>query len=446
MHADGIKFYNRIWNHTIPLISIVFATVVVDVSIARIFDLLPRASLEGWKLGSFIFVAIVFCLGEFFLYKFLNRNSKNGQLLSRYNLIWNYFIKISILLQTCFVVFLTLQILLYHQYFSGLLFYSTVLSYSSAVISFIILSVRFVRWFRTNHNKEVLLFFVASISLLTNIVATLFLVGTVLYYKPMIIWPHPGTVFVTFEKGTVLYTVNYLYYVTSIVSFGTMWLATSFLLRHHSKKWGRSRYWIIVSIPLMYFLSQFAGLFPFLYSQWAHSNPIFISSLFMLLSTYSIPLGSIIFGLSFLLLSLKMPKLTPVRIFLQIAGYGITLLYISNLAIVITGTTYPPFGVASVSFVGLASFLVLNGIYYSAVSVSIDVQLRKSIARIAEEDPSLLEGIGTAEMESTIIQFSRNIEKKYTAETGVQSSYDDDSLKEYLQAVISERKRKNHEA
>jgi hypothetical protein len=443
MRIEGTKFYGRIWDHTIPLVSVLFAIVVIDVSIAKISDLLPRASLEGWKLGTFVFIVIVFCLGEFFLYKFLNRNNKNGQLLSRYSRTWNYFIKISILLQTCLIAFLTLQILLYHQYYSALLFYSTVLSYSSAAFSFIILSIRFIRWFRTNHNKEVFLFFVASISLLTNIVTTLFLVGTVLYYKPMIIGPHPGTVFVTFERGTVLYTVNYLYYVTSIVSFGTMWLATSFLLRHHSNKWGRSRYWIVVSIPLMYFLSQFAGLFPFLYSQLANSNPIFISSLFMLLSTYSIPIGSIIFGLSFLLLSLKMPKLTPVRTFLQIAGYGITLLYISNLAIVITGTTYPPFGLASTSFVGLASFLVLNGIYYSAVSVSIDVHLRKSISKIAEKDPSMLEGIGTAEMESAIIQFSRNIEKKYTVETGVKSSYDDDSLKEYLQAVLGERARKN---
>jgi hypothetical protein len=445
VRTERTKFYSRIWNHTIPLVSILFAIVVIDISIAKIADLLPRASSEGWKLGTFIFIVIVFCLGEFFLFKFLNRNNRNGQLLSRYSRTWNYFIKSSVLLQTSLIAFLTLQILLYHHYYSAFLFYSTVLSYSSAVISFIILSIRFIRWFRTNHNKEVFLFLIASISLLTNIIATLFLVGTVLFYKPAIIGPHPGTVFVTFERGTVLYGVNYLYYVTSIVSFGTMWLATSFLLRHHSNKWGRSRYWIVVSIPLMYFLSQFAGLFPFLYTQMANSNPIFISSLFMLLSTYSIPLGSIIFGLSFLLLSLKMPKLTPVRTFLQIAGYGITLLYISNLAIVITGTTYPPFGLAAASFVGLASFLVLNGIYYSAVSVSIDVHLRRSIANIAKRDPSMLEGIGTAEMESTVIQFSRNLERKYAGETGVKSSYDDDALKEYLQAVLSDRARKNRE-
>jgi hypothetical protein len=47
------------------------------------------------------------------------------------------------------------------------------------------------------------------------------------------------------------------YLITSILSFILTWVATVVLLHHYSGRLGRTKYWIVVSIPLVYFLSEF---------------------------------------------------------------------------------------------------------------------------------------------------------------------------------------------
>src|SRR5690242_21595294 len=73
--------------------------------------------------------------------------------------------------------------------------------------------------------------------------------------------------------------------------------------------------------------------------------------------------------------------------------------HISNQAIVLVNVPYPPFGLITVSFFGLASFLMFNGIYSSAIFVAEDSELRKSIRRYAIEESRLLDSIGMAQME-----------------------------------------------
>jgi hypothetical protein len=73
--------------------------------------------------------------------------------------------------------------------------------------------------------------------------------------------------------------------------------------------------------------------------------------------------------------------------------------HISNQDIVLVNVPYLPFGLVTVSFFGLASFLMFNGIYSSEISVAEDSELRKSIRRYAIEESRLLDSIGMAQME-----------------------------------------------
>jgi hypothetical protein len=63
---------------------------------------------------------------------------------------------------------------------------------------------------------------------------------------------------------------------------------------------------------------------------------------------------------------------------------------------------YPPLGLTSISFTGVASYLIFAGIYSSAVSISQDSKLRKSIRNFALTEASLLDSIGSAHMEQEI--------------------------------------------
>jgi hypothetical protein len=134
-----------------------------------------------------------------------------------------------------------------------------------------------------------------------------------------------------------------------------------------------------------------------------------------------------------------------VRDYMMVAACGFALLFVSNQAIVLSNTSYPPFGLATVSFMGLSCYLILVGIYSSAISVSEDSILRQSIRTIAIKESKLLDSIGMAQMEQQIqkkvIEFTKQNQDRIDEETGIQSSLTEDDIKQYLEQVIKEVKK-----
>ena len=165
--------------------------------------------------------------------------------------------------------------------------------------------------------------------------------------------------------------------------------------------------------------------------------------------TLSKPVGGILFGVAFWTVAKNIGKNAPSRDYMIISAYGVAMLFISNQAIVLVNVPYPPFGLVTVSFFGLASFLMFNGFYSSAISVAEDSELRKSIRRYAIEESRLLDSIGMAQMERQIekkvLTFTQRNQYRMTEKTGIQSSLSEDDMKQYLQQVIEEvKKTKSH--
>jgi hypothetical protein len=159
--------------------------------------------------------------------------------------------------------------------------------------------------------------------------------------------------------------------------------------------------------------------------------------------TLSKPIGGIIFGIGFWLIARNIRKGNVVRSYLIISAYGFLLLFASNQAIVLTFTYYPPFGLATITFVGLSSYLVLVGVYSSAISISQDASLRREIRRLAIRESKLLDSIGLAQIEEElrkrVLHISR-INRMNVAEAGVQSTLDEEEANKYLDDVLKEIK------
>jgi hypothetical protein len=62
---------------------------------------------------------------------------------------------------------------------------------------------------------------------------------------------------------------------------------------------------------------------------------------------------------------------TPLNEYLSLSTYGFILFFVSGTATIVH-TPYPPFGLASVSLVGLSSYLIFVDLYYSVVAISRD--------------------------------------------------------------------------
>lgn len=126
-----------------------------------------------------------------------------------------------------------------------------------------------------------------------------------------------------------------------------------------------------------------------------------------------------------------------------ISGWGIFLIFATNQAASQMLTPYPPFGLATISVLNLASFLMLLGIYNSATLVSANANLRKSIHKHALES-KLLNLIGHAEFEKEV-QKTVNMISQDTADMEIDSErrfdLDENELKRYLDIVIKEVKK-----
>ena len=222
-----------------------------------------------------------------------------------------------------------------------------------------ILSYRFFSWFRFNRNAVVLSYAVSSMVLVINAALTVTFVSNLLFDMPSNISQHKGLSYHPFIlRGSVVFTLNSAYVITSIVSFALWWLATALLLRHYSQQLGKSRYWVTIALPLSYFLMQFLPSFPKLLSIFPNTTDIFL--MYTIIFTLSKPIGGILFGVAFWVMVRRFSSNNIVRRYMIISAYGLILLFVSNQAIVLVNFSYPPFGLATISFMGISDLLNLS--------------------------------------------------------------------------------------
>ena len=149
----------------------------------------------------------------------------------------------------------------------------------------------------------------------------------------------------------------------------------------------------------------------------------------------------IIFGVAFLSVARTLQKESGLRNHMIIAAYGFLLFYIAGSAGA-AQAAYPPYGLASVSFIGLSCYLIYSGLYSSAVTVSQDMTLRHSIRKSVTEQSKLLDSIGTAQMEqelqSRVLTITSKLSDEMEEETGVETSMTVDDVKEQIEMVRKE--------
>jgi hypothetical protein len=212
-------------------------------------------------------------------------------------------------------------------------------------------------------------------------------------------------------------------------------------LKNYTHRTGKFTYWLLLILPLAYFVSQFLVFSLGLLGPVLILNPIFYGILFTILFTLTKPIGGIIFGIGFWMIARNIRKNNVIRNYLIISAYGFLLLFASNQAIVLTFAYYPPFGLVTISFVGLSAYLVLLGIYSSAISMSKDASLRREIRRLAIKESKLLDSIGSAQIEDEVrkrVLHVTRLNKSDLGEASLPSALDEEDVNRYLGDVLKE--------
>ena len=352
------------------------------------------------------------------------------------------------------IVLMILQLLLTSHYYVGLLIATVAISFTLAAIIMGLLSYRFLSWYRSSYKNVIVLLYGSSFALTAIGIGVIAAVNSsviLLENPPQIggvqsvlkVHSSSSSDAVQSPQALILYQITYT---PGRIGFVLYWIATALLLREYSRKLGRLKFWTIISLPLVSFLS--ASLF--VSSDYEHS---LLYDALLGLSTFTA--GGVLFGITFLVMARSMRRMTTtsttkiathrnaIAYYLTISAFGTVLIIISITSPVIYAP-YPPFAATAWSLLGLSSYLYSLGFYFSAIAIAQDSKLRQSIRDIATRESKLLDSIGTAHMEQEIqkrvLKLAKEHEKTLEEQTGVelQQQVEQENIQDYMAEVFAE--------
>jgi hypothetical protein len=335
------------------------------------------------------------------------------------------------------------QIIALNKYHIILLHLVTYISHLSALAFAIPLVVILAKWFKSRRNYIILLYIITFSLVSTNIVVSLAYYEQILSRSYVIeIKPYRISTYVTgFYSKPADESLSSVYNVIFILSFLVIWVATMALLNQYKYRLGKIRYYALTIIPLIYFIFPFHTYFANLLSPFALNSPIAVSVIYTILFSATKQVGAFLFSLSFLIASRVVPN-DSVKKSLLISCIGMTILFSSVEITPLQYKVLPPFGLITEAFIPLGAFLLLVGIFTSAVNVSQDGELRRDFRKSAIAQLNLLRTIGIAQMEKELVKNFKLAEKRYPNLETTQD-YSEENVKQIVHEVLQELKQRD---
>jgi hypothetical protein len=425
------------------IISGLIVLMVTDISLVRAYDIISKQLIPIDTRDILFGIISIACLVvEYLLLELIKPPPADERGKIRLHVILLYKItKAAQYVIGAFVVFVILQILFSSYYNTAVLLPVILCSYT---LSIGILSVFISRILTFRSNTIFTFLFVLALGSITiNAAIAMVDVSLRLGDRP----PETRAFYggsSDISKGKYN-TIDESYFISYIISFVTAWVATATFLGNYIHKLGKAKYLLITISPMVFFIGQFVAFFTNEISSIINVDQFFLASLTTLITTLSKPLGGLMLGIAFWSMSKIGKGHTALNKYLIISGFGFFLLFTSNQAILMSIAPYPPFGIATITVMGLSAYLVVVGIYMSTISLSQDTQLRRSIRRVAITQSKLFDSMVTAEIEKEIERRVIEVFKKQSVEmedeTGVQPSLNDQEAHDYLIKVIREIKK-----
>ena len=445
-------------NRKIPVIIgiIIIFIVIIDLLMTRQI----LAYTKDMEIHMFILTVIIgYGIGSWLLLGYITQVSKEVRAKSLFINIMHWTV---IIIQ--FSLFLILLSMLFNN--NGNRFLSPLVFAVSSVTGSIVLGLityKLLSWYRLSKYKNlvILLYGIGAFTLASSILedagTKLLLVQVVqektptgatiessFLYKPSekydgeIIYKivNQDTTFLYIIPNSSLVYYNLLNSTVLPIAFVFRWIASTTLLRSLYQRVGKLPIllWIILSLPLIfYMIGKAPGFFSGESFSGVDEQYRYFFRLLFRIGTIG---GNILFGLVFFIF-VKSLASSKLKDYLIMVGIGDTIVGIS----LSTSAIEPTYGVAAHSLVLLSSYLFSIGLYLSAISISQDTSLRKSIKGSMDD---LIGNIGSAQMEqeiekkiTKIIQIQQKEMEKQVG--GFSSKVAETNVKDYVKLAIKER-------
>ncbi len=425
-------------NKKFIIISLVFIVIItIDLLISNIAAASSIASTQA-TVG-FIAITVVYVITQFFILEFVRKKSESLKVRSS---LVKYLDKIVAVIQYSVMLLpisIVLSMLLNGIYYTAILTWGISIIYLLSITIISILSLRFFLWYKSKKDFVILLYGLSSLIIAVRIAVTL------AFYVMLLLGVTPersilSDVFIQdFDTDSILGILNNAYTTTSSIAFMLMWVATAILLHNYYyrsknvKTLSQIKYWLIVAIIPAYSMSDY-----FISDVVIPVTIGFDNVNYEIFITFQGLGAGILLSIPFWVMARSIrSRSIPVRDYLTMSAIGIILFFTASSAMV-DHAPYPPYGFLTILSMALSSYMILIGLYSSAISVSFDRNLRSFIQKSVINQSKLLDSIGSADLYQ---QIEKQVEKKLdeiSTETGFESHIDESDIKEYLQQVIDE--------
>jgi hypothetical protein len=437
----SLKITNKVALFFILAISII---IVIDSSVINFYAYTNKELPVSSKVGIFTIFSITFAVFAIVLLKAIESydlmssyKRKKAQNLVRFTALASQFMVIA------FLAVEIVQMVFVKMYNSSLTLLILFTSFVPSVLFILLLVVLLVRWFRSSKN-----FMIIAYAISFSIVC-IYLVLSIVYvnvqYTSTSEWIKAKSLHSTIVNSSVS-DLSFSFGVTldalSLLSFVFVWVATVALLRQYRNKIGRTRFWVIITIPLLYFLFPFETYFANFSEAMLSGSPVIFSVIYILLFSATKQVGGVLFSIVFLTAAIKI-KQPHLQNSLRIAAIGIAVVFSSLEINSILYAAYPPYGVLTIMLMPLGSYCLFIGLFASARLASQDKKLRREFYQSAEKQLAFFQTLGKVQMENELEKSLKSILNRSSVLDESRDDYRrEENLRELVQEVIDELRSK----
>jgi hypothetical protein len=419
------------------LMVVVITVITIDSQIGYIADFIPEQVSSDAGVATFILMAVIFAVTQYFILGYVKQTNKENRARALHLGLTHSIVSIAQFVLVGILAFVIVQIIILQQYNILTLYASYVISYGLWIATLGLLAKAFFSWYRlSNKNVMVLILALSMTAFVVNGVANVVYYFSFLSEQKPVVTSSDVAYFPEFDVETLVGQANLVSQASNVISYVLIWIGTVKLLYPYIKKFGKVKFWAFMVAPMIYYLINFP-LFVL-----GYFNPENVDAMTnIIIFNFASIFTGVIFGVAFLSVAKTLNKDSDLRNHMIIAAYGFILFFIAGSSTA-SQAAYPPYGLASISFVGLSCYLIYSGLYSSAVTVSQDITLRNSIRKSVTEQSKLLHGMGTAQMhqelESKVLTINKKVSDMMEEETGVESSMTEEDIKEHIEMVRRE--------
>lgn len=429
------------------LFVVVTVVILVDYEFGLVSDFIPNIISSNEGISLFVSTAVIFAITSLIILAYVKQIGKKSGAKILHLARTHKLVTIAQYTLIAIAAIVVLQVLATMQYNTLSLAVTLTISYGLWIVTMTLLAYAFFTWYKSiaSHNElqSKILILILGLSMVAYVInGGSGLADSLIWLQEQnpIIVSSDIAFFPDFEPESLVSQVGAVNQLSSTAAYILTWISTVILLRPYMAKIGKVKFWGIMAFAFIYLISYPLYILGF-FSPTGDTDTEIMSNI-LLVSLDSIFAG-LVFGAAFLSIARTLRRGTAIRHYLILAAYGMFIFYIAGTSSV-SQAAYPPFGLVSVAFTGLSTYLIYVGLYSSAVTLSQDLTLRKTIRESVLVQSKLLDNIGTAQMkkelQTTVLTIAKKTSHEMKENSGIEASLTDDDLRDYMSVVMNELK------